>query len=156
MNCFFSTKKLGLKKQSHLQLWTSTKKILGSLLNLKKKMVFAISVTEIEWIYAVKKCVRERMKVKWKLDIVAENWKSLPISVNHGQVNPKRFIFRLHHRIQHFHFSKTLSLQGITDDKLIKIFDRNVERISPTNTHSLEQDEGNASGGCKKLRPSKI
>ena len=83
--------------------------------------------------------------MKWKLDIVAEDWKSLPISANHGQVNPKRFIFRLHHQSPQYNIQ--IEIENTRE------YIQNVEQISLTNTHSLE---GNASAGCKKLRPSKI
>ena len=95
------------------------------------------------------------MKVKWKLDIVAEDWKSLPISANHGQVNPKRFMFRLHH---HHHQSLQYTIPIHIQVSNIREYIQNVEQISLTNTHSLEhqEDEGNACAGCKKLRASKI
>ena len=94
------------------------------------------------------------MKVKWKLDIVAEDWKSLPISANHGQVNPKRFIFRLHQHHQSLLYNIPIHIQFGKIREYIQI----VEQISLTNTHSLEhqEDEGNAFAGCKKLRASKI
>ena len=68
---------------------------MGAVVEIWFESLIPFLLKDSHIVQCIEKC--KKIEWKWKLDIVAEDWKSLPISGNHGQVNPKRFIFSLLH-----------------------------------------------------------